>query len=102
MLIYARKTWTLTQENKRVLAVQEKTERFQGNFYIIEWRVKIRTNIEIYTLYNEPELVICIKIGKWFGHVIRVKNQWIPSKMLNNKPGGRRRSIRRFRMLRMI
>jgi hypothetical protein len=42
-------------------------------------------NNELYSLYNEPNIVEDIKIRrlKWAGHIIRAEEERIPKKVLN-------------------
>jgi len=49
------------------------------------WRP--RWNNELYSLYNEPNIVKDIKIRRleWAGHIIRMEEERIPKKVLNGK-----------------
>jgi len=58
-----------------------------------------RWNSELYSLYNEPNIVEDIKIRRlgWAGHVIRMEEERIPKKVLNGnfhttRPVGRPRT----------
>jgi hypothetical protein len=44
-----------------------------------------RWNNELYSLYNEPNIVEDIKIRRleWAGHIIRMEKESIPKKVLN-------------------
>jgi hypothetical protein len=46
-----------------------------------QWRR--RCNFELYKLYDEPDLVKCIKINrlKWAGHIMRMDNNRITKRM---------------------
>jgi hypothetical protein len=66
------------------------------------WRP--RWNNEIYSLYNEPNIVEDIKIRRlgWAGHIIRMEEETIPEKVLNGnfrttRPVGRRTGRMWFR-----
>jgi hypothetical protein len=61
------------------------------------WRP--RWNNELYSLYNEPNIVEDIKIKRlgWAGHIIRMEEERIPKKVLNGnfhttRPVGRPRT----------
>jgi hypothetical protein len=55
------------------------------------WRK--RYNHELYELFNEPNVVKCIKINRlgWAGHVIRMNNNRTVKKVFNTKPVGTRK-----------
>ena len=60
-----------------------------------------RWNNELYSLYNEPNIVEDIKIRRleWAGHIIRMEKERIPKKVLNGnfhttRPVGRPRNRR--------
>ncbi|PSN57406.1 hypothetical protein C0J52_07305, partial [Blattella germanica] len=57
-----------------------------------EWR--LRYNREIYELYNSPDIVTDIKIGRlrWAGHIQRMKPSEMVRKIMETKPKGRRQS----------
>jgi hypothetical protein len=61
------------------------------------WRP--RWNIELYSLYNEPNIVKDIKIRRlgWAGHIVRMEEERIPKMVLNGnlhttRPVGRPRN----------
>jgi len=63
------------------------------------WRP--RWNSELYSFYNEPNIVEDIKIRRlgWAGHIVRMEEESIPKKILNGKfyatrPVGRPRTRR--------
>jgi hypothetical protein len=55
-----------------------------------QWRR--RCNFELYKLYDEPDLVKCIKINrlKWAGQIMRMDNNRITKRMYNTRPEGKR------------
>jgi hypothetical protein len=56
-----------------------------------EWRVS--TNDEVYTLYGELELVAEVKKRRlqYLGHVVRMEEDRVPKKILDQHPEGRRK-----------
>jgi len=79
-------TWTLTQtagqmlntfEMKILLRIYDPTQ--EGGRWFSRW------NTELYSLYNEPNIVEDIKIRRlrWAGHMIRMEEERIPEKVLN-------------------
>jgi hypothetical protein len=55
------------------------------------WRS--RYNHELYKLYNEPDIVKVIKVGRlrWLGHLFRMQEQNPCRKLTPHKPEGARR-----------
>jgi hypothetical protein len=56
-----------------------------------QWR--IRTNAELWQLYNELDIVAFIKKARliWLGQVERMLSEKVPNRMVYGKPGGSRR-----------
>jgi hypothetical protein len=56
-----------------------------------EWR--IRTNDQVYKLYEELELVAEVKKRRlqYLGHVVRMEEDRVPKKILDQHPGSRRK-----------
>jgi hypothetical protein len=56
-----------------------------------EWRV--RTNDKVYKLYGELKLVAEVKKRglPYLGHVVRMEEDGVPKKILDQHPGGRRK-----------
>ncbi|PSN43613.1 hypothetical protein C0J52_16377 [Blattella germanica] len=76
VLTYGSETWVLTKHDKSRLAVFERKilRKVYGPIKENgEWR--LRCNREIYELYNSPDIVTDIKIGRlrWAGHIQRMK-----------------------------
>jgi hypothetical protein len=59
-----------------------------------EWRR--RCNKELYQLFEEPDIVKCIKINRlrWYGHVVCMDPQRTDQKVFNTKPYGSRKTGR--------
>jgi hypothetical protein len=94
VLTYASETWTLSKTDERLLSVFER--RILGCIFgAVQvngvWRK--RYNHELYELFNEPGIVIYIKINRlgWTVHVIRVDNNRTVKKVFNTKPIGIRK-----------
>ena len=93
-------TWTLTQTTEQMLnTFGRKILRriYNPTQQVGRWRP--RWNSELYSLYNEPNIVEGIKIRRlgWAGHIIRMEEERIPRKVLNGKfyttrPPGRPRT----------
>jgi len=86
ILCYGTVTWTLTQTSEQMLNTFERKilrriygPTHEGGFWRPRW------NNELYSLYNEPNIVEDIKIRRleWAGHIIRMKKERIPNKVLN-------------------
>ena len=76
ILCYGRVTWTLTQTSEQMLNTFERKilQRIYGPTYEGRcWRP--RWNNELYSLYNEPNIVEDIKIRRleWAGHIINME-----------------------------
>ena len=86
LLCYGSVTWTLTQTAEQMLNTSERKilRRIYGPTQEGgRWRP--RWNSELYSLYNEPNIVEDIKIRTlgWAGHIIRTDEESIPKKVLN-------------------
>jgi len=99
ILCYESATWTLTQTAEQMLNTYERKilRRIYGPTQEGGcWRP--RWNSELYSLYNEPNVVedIKIRILGWTGHIIRKEEERIPKifkrKLLYHKPLGRPRT----------
>jgi hypothetical protein len=55
--------------------------------------MEIRHNHELYKLYNEPDIVKVIKVGRlrWLGHLFRMQEQNSYRKLTLHNPEGTRR-----------
>jgi hypothetical protein len=80
-----------TFERKILLRIYDPTH--EGGCWLPRW------NNELYSLYKEPSIVEDIKIRRleWAGHVIKMKEERIPKKVLNGnfhitRPVGRPRT----------
>ncbi|XP_045452694.1 phospholipid-transporting ATPase ABCA3-like [Melitaea cinxia] len=53
---------------------------------------RTRYNHELYQMYDEPNVIKTIKIGRlrWAGHVLRMDNARVPKRFLEGRPEGRR------------
>jgi len=93
IVTYGSETWYMTQTNERRLGGFEKKilRLIFGPIKENGWWRR-RYDHEIIKMYGEPDIVRFIKIGRlrWFGHVVRMERDRIPSKMLDSKPGGSR------------
>lgn len=61
-----------------------------------------RRNLQLHDIYGEPDIGSFVrpKRLKWLGHVERIDSEWLPRKLMYDKPRGRRRGGRpRFRRL---
>lgn len=97
VLTYGSETWVLTEHDKSRLAVFERKilRKVYGPVKENgEWR--LRYNREIYELYNSPDIVTDIKIGRlrWAGHIQRMKTSEMVRKIMETKPEGRRKAGR--------
>jgi hypothetical protein len=56
-----------------------------------EWR--IRTNDEVYKFYGELQLVVEVKRRRlqYLGHVVRMEEDGVPKKILDQYPGSKRK-----------
>ena len=93
VVMYASETWVMTSRDEALLNTWETKmlRRIYGpSCRNNEWR--IRTNQEIDSLYQEPNLVTEIKRGRlrWLGHVERMPVDRAVSKVHRLKPEGRR------------
>jgi hypothetical protein len=97
---YGSVTWTLTQTSEQILNTFERKilRRICGPTHERGcWRP--RWNNELYSLYKESNIVEDIKIRRleWAGHIIRMEEERIPKKVLNEnfhttRPVGRPRT----------
>ena len=75
VLLYGAETWTLTSSDDQALGAFEMKilRKIYGPFCDREeWR--IRWNQELYEIYDDIDVVKCIKIQRlrWLGHVARI------------------------------
>jgi hypothetical protein len=84
---YASETWTLTKRDSKQLNIFEKKvyRRILGPVYDSEkenWR--ILTNKEIYSSFKKPTIIETIRLNRlrWFGHVQRMEENRIPTRVL--------------------
>lgn len=94
VLTYGSETWVLTEHNKSQLAIFERKilRKIYGPVKENEeWR--LRYNRELYELYNSPDIVTDIKVGRlrWAGHIQRMKANEMVRKIMESKPEGRRK-----------
>ena len=91
---YAAETWTITANDERLLGGWERKilrKIFGPVCENGDWR--IRTNREVYQLYQDVDIVTLIKTSRlrWAGHVIRMDDERACKKIFEGKPEGRRR-----------
>jgi hypothetical protein len=94
VLTYGNETWTMTKNEENLLNVFERKilRRICGGIKVGEvWRR--RSNEEVYSMYEHPDVVTIIKIGRlrWAGHLIRAEEAYPPRKIMLSKPEGKRR-----------
>ena len=93
VLTYGSECWVLSKKDEMSLLVFER-KILRKIFGPVQengvWR--IRYNEEVYNIYNEPNIMKTIKIGRlrWAGHVERMSDESVPKKILHTKPQGRR------------
>lgn len=97
VVMYGSETWVMTQKDENYLRTFERKilrTIFGAVFDCGIWRRRFNHELEI--LYNEPDIVRLIKIGRlrWFGHVQRMPSYRIPLKLFEGWPDGRRRAGR--------
>ena len=76
-MAYGSETWVISKSDETILRVFERKilrAIFGPTNENGEWRIK---NNELYTLYNESDIVTYIKVNRlrWAGHVIRLEGQ---------------------------
>jgi hypothetical protein len=77
--MHASETWTSPKTNERLLSLFERV--FICTFLAVQkngiWRK--RYNHELYQLFNEPDIVKCIKVNRlgWAQHVTHMDNKRI-------------------------
>lgn len=94
IVTYASESWCMLKSDERKIAAWERKilRRIYGpKKENGEWR--IRTNEEIYGLYNNPQIIGHIKSSRlrWLGHVERCDKGSLVSRIYKGTPGGRRR-----------
>jgi len=95
--MYGAETWVLRKEDELRLGVYERKILRRIYRPICEeaiWRS--RYNKELYSLYDETDLVTTIKITRprWAGHVMRMQDNLPCKKITLDKPEGRRQAGR--------
>jgi hypothetical protein len=93
VVMYGSETWTLLCRDEELLRRWERKilRKIFGPLYDGgTWR--IRTNSELYELYNAPDIISEIKKGRlrWLGHVHRMPGDRVAKRVLEGNPGGRR------------
>ena len=91
VVLYGAESWCLTARETERLEVWERKilRKIYGPICDNgEWR--IRTNLELKTLYKEPDIVTEIKRARlrWIGHLERMSNERSTKKIYSNKPEG--------------
>ena len=91
MVLYGAESWCLTARETERLEVWERKilRKIYGPICENgEWR--IRTNLELKTLYKEPDIVTEIKRARlrWIGHLERMSNERSTKKIYSKKPEG--------------
>lgn len=94
VVLYGCEAWTLSGRDKNMLRVWERKvlrKIFRAICEAGEWR--IRTNQEVYHLYEKIDLVAEAKKRRlrYLGHVVRMEGERVPKKALDQQPGGRRK-----------
>ena len=93
VLMYASETWTLTQNDERLLGTFERKilrHIYKGINENGEWRR--RYNFELYQEFKQPDIVTSIKIGRlrWMGHVERMSETETAKQIIRQVPVGKR------------
>ncbi|CAH2100132.1 unnamed protein product [Euphydryas editha] len=93
ILTYGSECWVLSKKDENSLLVFERKilRRIFGAVMENErWRT--RYNHELYQMYDEPNVIKTIKIGRlrWAGHVLRMDEARVPKRLLEGRPEGRR------------
>ena len=94
IVVFGSETWTLPEKAIAALNIWERKvlRKIFGPVYDQGiWRV--RTNLELKSLYKDMNIVTDIKIRRleWLGHIIRMDGKRIPKLVLDAKPGGTRK-----------
>ena len=97
IVIFASETWTLGINTQKMLKIWERKvlrKIYGGKKTEDGW--ERRTNNELAELYHEPNIVAIVKGQRlrWFGHVMRMKEERVPKKILESGIGGKRRQGR--------
>ncbi|KAJ4426106.1 hypothetical protein ANN_26915 [Periplaneta americana] len=97
ILTYASETWTISKTNEYDLFCFERKilNRIYGPVFENGiWRK--RYNQELYTLFKNPDISKYIKISRlrWAGHLMRMKDEEIPRKIITLQMGGQRGRVR--------
>ena len=92
--MFGAELWTLMNKMERALMTwaRESLRKIYGPTYKnVDWRMKM--NPEIYNEFKYPAIVTVIKVCRleWPGHVVRVDGARMVKKLLECKPGGRRK-----------
>lgn len=94
VVTYGSESWCMSKEHERQLAGFERKilRRIFGPIQVQENFWRIRYNHELMALYNEPDILNFIKVGRlrWTGHAIRMEAARVPSRLMNANPEGRR------------
>jgi len=93
VLIYGAETWALSKQDEYRLSIFERKILWRIYGPVIdkgEWR--IRTNQELYQLYDEKDIVKFCKLSgvRWAGHVMRQDDDDLARIVLLSEPGGKR------------
>lgn len=93
VVLYGSETWTMTTRDEELIRRWERKvlRRIYGPLFE-EGQWRIRSNAEIYVMYNRPDIVCEIRKGRlrWLGHVERMPEERAAKKVYKGNPGGRR------------
>jgi hypothetical protein len=91
---YGAETWTLTEKMGKLLLTWERKVLRKICGPTKEngcWRIKM--NHEIREKFKSPDIISVMKLRRleWLGHVMRMNETRVARKILDDKPGGKRR-----------
>jgi hypothetical protein len=89
---YGAETWTLTEKMGKLLTIWKVLRKIYGPTEENGcWRIKM--NHEIRDKFKSPDIISAIKLRRleWLGHVMRMNETRVARKILDNKPGRKRR-----------
>jgi hypothetical protein len=94
IVTYSAETWTLTEKMGKLLMTWERKVLRKIYGPTKEngcWRIKM--NHEIQEKFKSPDIISVIKLRRleWLGHVMRMNETRVARKILDDKPGGKRR-----------
>ena len=93
IVTYASENWCMVKDDERMISTWERKilRRIYGpKFENGEWQS--RGNMELYGLYQEPQIVGVIKSSRlrWAGHIERSEESTLLSRIYRDHPGGKR------------